>query len=53
VVNLLIDLELGVGLEVFPYSGLWVIAMIPGPVREHVSGQIFNNCVKHHAVTVY
>ena len=47
----LVDLELGMGLEIFPDGCLGVVARPPGAVGEHVGGHVFDNSVKNDAVT--
>jgi len=43
VVDLLVDLELWVGLEVVVDGGLGVVARSPGAVGEHIRGQVFDS----------
>ena len=49
-VHLIVDLELGMVLQVILDGGLGAIARAPGTIGEHVSGHVFNHRVEHHAV---
>lgn len=52
VVDLFVDLKLGVGLEVLMNSGLGVVAGAPGAVGEHVGREVFDDGVEDDAVAV-
>src|ERR1017187_7997435 len=51
-VDLLVDLELGMGLDEVPYGGIGAVAL-PSAVGEHLGGHVFDHGVEHHAVAAH
>lgn len=52
-VNLLVDLKLRLGLEVFPHGGLRLLPGTHGRSGEHFGGHIFDDSVENYAVAAH
>ena len=50
VVDVFIDLKFGMGLEIFPYCRLGVIALAPRAVRRATLCSIFDYRIEHNAL---